>query len=528
MSMFDGYYMIHKLEDGIYLEVSPAGEGGKEIDIMDIELELNAKGITEYDAHAIIDVLKNLTEKTTVRIAESDVGDYLSYVLYVSEDQQKLIISFKDNVPIDKDKILQEIKQLGIVVPVDECVIEEVLSDKKLNKDYVIATGSEAVQPKQPTIEYYFKTDKDLRPEVDEKGNVNYHKLHLFASVKKDQLLATLIPGTPGASGIDVYGNEIKPLPLKPLRLRRGKNVRISEDKTQLYSEVDGLVKLDGDKVIVNNTLDIAENVGSSTGDIDFDGSVIINGNVRTGFKVRAKGDIEVLGVVEGAHVEAGGNIVLHRGIQGMNKCKIIAGGNLNATYIENADVVASGMIHSEAILHSCVASKGEIVVEGKKGMISGGSVRSGISIKTNILGSHMGTTTTIDVGIDPLVLEEYNNIKKELPKLQEEAEKLEQVIVLLNKKKEIDGELDEQKKNMFVSATRNKIFLSNKVNVSLKRLEELKEEVEKRNDGFIIVHGNIYPGVRISIGTAKYFVREEFSSVKMIKNGADVKILTL
>ncbi|MBC7959011.1 MAG: DUF342 domain-containing protein, partial [Vallitaleaceae bacterium] len=130
--------------------------------------------------------------------------------------------------------------------------------------------------------------------------------------------------------------------------------------------------------------------------------------------------------------------------------------------------------------------------------------------------------------GIDPLIWEEYNDLLKEIPKITKEAEKLEQIITLLNKKKELEGDLDEQKKAMYISATRNKIFLNNKISLSEKRLEEISEDVEKRNDGKIKVKNIVYPGTRITIGTSKYFVRDELKYVCMVKDGADVRLTSL
>lgn len=451
------------------------------------------------------------------------------YKIYVSTDSMKVFVKFVSN-PVDKciDDIELEVKNMGIKCNVNIGYLEEIIKKIDFNKEYIVAKGKNPIDATPATIEYHFKTERDYKPEIDVNGNVNYHKLNVIAKVKKGQLLATLHPGTEGISGFDVFGKEIRAKKAKVIRLRRGKNVTINDDNTELYAELDGLVRIDDDKVIVNDTYEIPNNVGSSTGDINFDGSIVIHGNVMTGFKVIAKGDIEVMGVVEGAVVKAGGNIRLHKGIQGMNRCTIVAGGDVTARYIENADVISGGKIHSEAILHSKVSAKEIITVEGKKGMISGGIVRSGIEINTNILGSHMGTTTNIQVGIDPIIWEEYNTLLKELPKLKHEAQKLEQIIVLLNKRKELEGELDEQKKNMYMSATRNKIILSNKIKVSIKRIEELHVEVERRNDGRINVRNTIYPGVRVTIGNAKYFVRDELKYVTLIKDGADVKLTAL
>ncbi len=126
-------------------------------------------------------------------------------------------------------------------------------------------------------------------------------------------------------------------------------------------------MKVVDEKIIVNNIYEVAGNVGSSTGDITFDGSIVVHGNVITGFRVEATEDIEVMGGVEGATILAGGMITLHSGIQGMGKSNIQCGGDLHTKFIEQADVACGGNIYSEAILHSKVSCKGEIIVDGKK-----------------------------------------------------------------------------------------------------------------------------------------------------------------
>ncbi len=80
----------------------------------------------------------------------------------------------------------------------------------------------------------------------------------------------------------------------------------------------------------------------------------------------------------------------------------------------------------------------------------------------------------------------------------------------------------------MLVSATRSKIFVINKLKNSQKRLEELTEELSYKNMGKIKVTGNINPGVRVSIGNVKYYVREDINYCMMYQDGADIKIASL
>ena len=129
--------------------------------------------------------------------------------------------------------------------------------------------------------------------------------------------------------------------------------------------------------ISVSNVYEVQADVDTSTGDIEYNGSVNVKGNVRTGFKIRAKGDVEISGVVEGALIIADGDVILHRGIQGMGRCQIIAKGNLVSRFIESAVVAVNGYIETDTILHSKITAKGDIFVRGKNGNIIGGNVRS-------------------------------------------------------------------------------------------------------------------------------------------------------
>lgn len=533
LNAYDGFFNININEDGIYVKVFSAQENGKKVSIEEIIEGLEQKNIKNYNIEGLKAELKKEYSEIEVKVAEKIVANNIedSYKIEISDDRMEAKIIFfpiDGESVVDPKKVLYNLKQRSVTNGIDTSLIEQLVQEHEFNVPYVIAKGTPAIDGTPASIEYHFSTDKDMKPQLDEDGSVNYRKLNVIANVKKGDLLAKLIPEIEGVKGTDLYGNDIIPKKPKPIRLRYGKNVIPNDDRTELYADEDGLVKLVDNKVVVNNTYEVPNNVGNSTGDIEFEGTVIVHGNVITGFTVIAKGDIEVHGVVEGATLKASGNIILHRGIQGMNKSLVESSGNIQAKYIENANVISGGDIHSEAILHSTVSAKGVITVEGKKGMISGGTVRSGIEIKSKTLGSHMGTVTNLEVGIDPLMLEEYNNLRKDLPKLEDESKKLEQVVTLLNKRKEMSGELDEAKQEMYLSAVRNKIFLTNKLNIAKKRLEELQEEVDNKNSGSVKVSGIVYPGVKISIGNYSYFVKDEIKYVQFYKSGADIKMTSL
>ncbi len=166
-----------------------------------------------------------------------------------------------------------------------------------------------------------------------------------------------MIKEDPGKVGRNIFGEEIKPRTVKSLKLDFGKNIVMNEEHTEIYSEVTGHASLVNGKVFVSDVYEVPADVDNSVGNIDYDGSVVIKGNVKPGFSVKATGDIVVEGVIENAYVESKGQVIVKHGIHGMHKGVIRAGTNVMAKYIENANIFAGGYVESEIILNSNVSA---------------------------------------------------------------------------------------------------------------------------------------------------------------------------
>jgi uncharacterized protein (DUF342 family) len=301
--------------------------------------------------------------------------------------------------------------------------------------------------------------------------------------------------------------------------------IHISEDGLNLYSDVDGHVTLVDGRVFVHNTYEISTDVGASTGDIDYDGNVYIKGNVITGFSVKAKGNIEVNGVVEGAYIEAGGHVVLRRGIQGMNKGVIKAYGNIVSKFIENAEVIASGSISTETILHSRVSAKGDIIVSGRKGFVTGGAIRSGTLISVKTVGSSMGTNTVLEVGVDPQRTDQLRELEVRIEKMRQEREKIEQTISLFRKKMSSGVQVKKEQLELIKKVVQANLNLEKQLNDTVKQYEELKTEVEGNSQGKIEISDVVYPGTKIVISSAVYNVKDVIHHSRFVKDRADIVI---
>ena len=249
-----------------------------------------------------------------------------------------------------------------------------------------------------------------------------------------------------------------------------------------------------------------------------------IKGNVKSGFTVRATGDIIIHGVVENAFVESGGQIIVKQGIHGMHKGVLKAGTNVMAKYIENAKVYAGGFVEAEAILNSDVSATGEVRVKGKKGLINGGTIRAGKSIEVQYAGTEMGTFTTLEVGIDPEKKERYLELKKDVNKRSKDLEDMKVIIdnyaSMLKK-----GEVLPKDKLLYVQN------LALEYKTKKEELEPLRDEMRKihiemmeSDRSYIAVTRTIFPGVVLSISDLGYNIKDKMNYCRFKKVDGAIK----
>lgn len=525
------FFQLINKEDGLYLKIYPLTGNGSKLTIDEITKYLSTINITIYDQIELNNVLMKINEPTEFKLNNTRIYPENEKInILIAEDKRTAIGRFyppsNDGKQLTKEDIIDYLVKCGIKYGVVHENIDSFLTNRRYCTDILLAKALEPVNGKNAIITYYFKTDTTSKPKTNEDGSVDFHQLDLISHVNKGDLLATLTPADFGKSGIDVCGREIKPLKVQNKVLKFGRNIHLSEDGLKMYADVSGHVSLTDDKVFVSDTYEIIADVDSSTGDINYEGNVRVKGNVLTGFSIKARGDIEVNGVVEGATLIAGGQIILKRGIQGMNKGSLSAGGNIVSKFIENSIVKAGGYITTEAIMHSNVSAKGDITIGGKKGSVTGGEIRSSTMISAKTAGSMMGTYTLLEVGSDPNIIEEYHSIEKEIASMKVENEKLKQIITLLRKKKDAGEDLSAVKLEQLKNAIRNYILLETKIKDARQRRLQLSNEMDNKINARIKIQNVVYPGVKIVISNVIYFVRNEQKYCQFIRDEADIRVI--
>jgi uncharacterized protein (DUF342 family) len=452
----------------------------------------------------------------------------LKILVSISPDELKAFITLykcDGNTKVSKDEMLRALALQKVIFGINEKVIEQYAANPMYNEPFCVAEGTAPQNGKNGEVKYHFNTTVNKTPTLLEDGRINYRELNLIQTVQKGQVLCTLEPAIMGTNGMTVKGKVLIGVNGKPAVLPRGKNVVLSQDGKSLHATTDGEVEyLDASKVSVYTNHEVPADVDNSTGNINFVGSVIIKGNVLSGFTVEAGGNVEVYGVVEGATIRAGGNIILRRGMQGMGKGTLIAGGDIVARYIEYCNVEAKNNIQSEAVLHSNVKCGNKLELTGRKGLLVGGTCKVGKIIIAKVIGSHMATPTDLEVGIDPTVREDYKKAKDEMVSNEGDIKKADQAIVLL-KKLEAVGALTPDKQEILTKSLRTKIFLSSRLEEVKREIESLEERLKQDGDGKIRGTSFIYPGVKVTIGTCVMYVKENLQYCTLYRDGADIRV---
>lgn len=527
--MSNGYFQLICKESEIKLRLVPPTDGGENIEISEVMGYLQQKSIP-YDLSALNNAIQNLEEPTVIKLADGN-GHVERECCKIEISPDNMTVTARFYAPADggelmtKEEFLNDLAHKKIVFGIDEETIEEFFNNRQYCTNIVVAKGKEPRQGSDAKIEYFFNVDLKVKPTLKDDGSVDFFNLNTINHCNKDDLLARLIPEDVGEAGSDVLGEKIKPRDVRRAYLKFGKNIRLGEEGLEIYSEVNGHVTLVDDKVFVADVFEV-ENVDNSTGNIEYEGSVQINGNVCENFSVKSKGNVEIRGVVEGAYVEAGGDIIIARGMNGMGKGTLKAGGNIVSKFLENVkSATADGYISTESILHSTVMARTEVTVDGRRGFITGGKVCAGNMIKVKTLGSSMGADTIVEVGTDPGIKVRYQELQKSVMEINKILRSIQPIIDAGNQKiaKGIRMEPDQLKYVLSLMKLRD--AKNAQLQKESEEMNEIQVELGLMANGQVVVTGEVFPGTKIVIGDTSMVVKSSVQYCRFIKEQGDVKM---
>jgi uncharacterized protein (DUF342 family) len=432
--------------------------------------------------------------------------------------------------PCQREQVLKALQENDIVYGIDEKVIDQILEEQNWGKRTLVAKGLEPQDGVDGKLIFKFPLiNERLELKEDEKGRIDYHERGLIHNVKMGELLVERIPPTEGIPGRDVTNREIPPKRGRDWRLPRGKNTVADEEERNLYANCDGHVTIVDGKVMVDSVLVISQDIDFATGNIDFLGNIIIHGNIAPGFKVHATGDIEIKGFVEGAQVIAEGSIEVKGGITSGAKGLVKAGQNVYARFIENSIVEAGGdVVVRDSIMQSQVRSGGSVVVSDRRAIIVGGVIQAFNLVQSKVLGSQLATQTVIEVGVNPHLRQEYQELMKTKAEKKKVYDSLNQNLQTFQRSAVPLDSLSDKRRLALIKMLDDFKSLRQEMSSYEERLAFLEAEFEKSHTAKVRVSEVVYPGVRITIGQAVYLVNDPIKYAEFIYQDGEVRLTSL
>lgn len=403
-------------------------------------------------------------------------------------------------------------------VPVDEslretldALIESHAGDPSKEHTAVLAEGTSPAHGENGSLKLLPRFDPEqimaaklAAAEAESGGGLDHRDRSAFVLIEAGEQIGTLHLPTFGQDGESVSG--------KPIVARHGKAVILNTDDSVIVREsgvieaaVSGVVRIDGKKIRVLRRLDIHGPVDFTTGHIDFPGDVVVDEGVKDQFRVLARQDILVKGLVEAATLEAGRDLHLLGGAACREKGRLIAGRDLSARYLNECELrTGRHLAVQREIINSSIVIGGALISPDCT-LIGGTAVITGRCELTEA-GAERGTPTRIILGGKPEAEKLDNEARELLARLSERIKESEQARERLMEQGGGSSRALADK----VSAIESEIGAFNKLEGTLTgAISGMRTAVQSVASVDLLVKGLLWRGVRITMPDWEVGIKE-------------------
>lgn len=422
---------------------------------------------------------------------------------------------------VTEEGIKEALKVNNVVFGYRDDMIKMIVNERKYSQKLCVAVAQLPVDGVSGSITYKYAKTVEAAPTENEKGFVDYKDLGLIRIIRAGDVIADITLPTEGEPGIDVRGGKIQQYPGKKAQFSVGTNTKITDDGLHIVAAVDGQLVFKSNAFSVDTTVTINGDVDASIGNINFIGDVIIKGNICEGFKVSSNSNITVSGEVNGATLEAGGNITIK---QGCIYSKITCHGNVSALFCERSSINCDGDISAQNYVICDIYCAGELITKASNGSIIGGKYVVLNSLEASNIGSKTYTPTDITLGDNAILADEKTQLEMKIAATQKKIDDLTMIVNFLNEKKKELHKLPEEKEEMLATAVRQRVLSNVEIKNSQKRIEEINVYLGTKQQLWVKCKGYIYPGTRVTINDNVFKADMEYAH-SMVSIGADGEI---
>ncbi|HCW75849.1 MAG TPA: hypothetical protein DHU63_04840 [Candidatus Marinimicrobia bacterium] len=448
--------------------------------------------------------------------------------IYLGPDKMEARLSVLDSeerFPA-REEIVRLLNEAGVTFGIDSNALETIVSQRQPIENRVIARGIPAPVSSETKIIWYVPHPGSRVAEPEDNQRIDYKMQEEFYFVKKGAELASLLPPENAVWGKNVNGEPVPPPP-PSLKTLVGENIEIAPDGLSILATKDGYVLWRSGQMSVNDIYTVDGDVDFHTGNIRFNGSIQINGDVKSGFRVEATGDIHIKGSVDAATIYSSeGDIVIAHGVLGKQRAKLLAERSIFCGFIQDATVVARKDVTVQGyVINSQISAGGRVHLTGNPALIRGGEVFAEEGIEADEIGAERVIATRIGLTNSELrqAGQEHDALKEQLELSRQEAYLVEKKIDFLLLLQKRLGTLTPAKQTELESVRAKKIELAEQTtNLENEMATQLAKAQTVGPRKVIRVHQNLYRGVSITIGNQAADAASNLKNVNIyLKNNA-------
>jgi len=414
------------------------------------------------------------------------------------------------------------LRQSGITTGVNEAFLIDIVAQWTQEKQHAVFEGvARGMPPREGdngSVEFLFNTETSLSPKVNPDGTADYREVNIYNPVGQGRKLARLrVPGK-GIPGTTIFGEAVAATDGKPAVLPTGPNTEIDADG-ELAASIDGVVRYAGGLVEVVEGFTIDGDVDFSTGNIRFDKSVMIKGDIKPGFRVECGGDLQVEGLIEDCTLIVGGSVLCKHGFIGQGKGLLEAGGDVNLGFVMNQTVKSRKSVNiARDAVNSRIYAQNAISVHGKPLSVEGGTLMARESITLHGVGNRAGVRTGLEVGSDYTLLEELIQNEEDGLALKGKHYEYSEIIKKYRHFAAIKKRLSPQEELLVSKLEAAVAHLKGQLAALYERREAIRGGLYEIEQAYIAIGHAALPGTEFKIGEQRYTVEIEVAGSKTVR----------
>lgn len=366
--------------------------------------------------------------------------------------------------------------------------------------------------------------DRVLRPQSLTNTRVDMRNLGEIICVKAGTPISKRLSPTSGRDGFTVTDVTIEAQAGRWVNFKLGEGTVVSKlDENVLLAEINGMPKFKNDQMWVDDTF-ICKGCNVGTGNINYDGAVLVNGDVTERMKIIATGDVTINGFVDSATIQAGGDIIITEGATGKAHessheygTTLTAQGSVHVQHGQGLDIMCNGDVTiGKQLAYSRIVCRGSVTagsIDNPNGNVFACEIQSQDAVRAGTLGAVSGSTLTIDFssGFNSL-LEKKDQLEDMVLQIQRNFKRHEDRVTFIKSKK-IPAELA-NKVIKVLDEHKNEKELMVWLEEKAKQVTDAKARYTDDIGAF--ANQRLYPGVVIKLNNRTWKAEREYSKAKI------------